>query len=156
MTNVTLSFTLCGKTQYKSQTQTHATTNKDIHHHPSSFDLRYLPMHSFVIPLFRTFTTSVKACTRFVSRSNLNLHEESLAVRTLRAFGRSSIDVFPCIVTSQHIIDLLFLDFRVARVLLQDVMIVWTCWATKAHPARHVTFFDQQQVTAQRTEVHGR
>ena len=105
--------------------------------------LKMFGMNSSIIPLFCTFRTSIKNSTWFICRSNLNLHKKCFIVGTLWTFCGSSINIFPCISTSQHIIHLFFLDFGIARIFLQNFMIEGTCWTTKSHSTNKTIFFNE-------------
>jgi hypothetical protein len=65
-----------------------------------------------VIPLFRAFDTSIKRRRWFISRSYLNLHKICFITTTLWTFRSSSINIFPCIITTKNIISLFPLNFR--------------------------------------------
>jgi hypothetical protein len=69
-------------------------------------------MYLLIIPLFAAFDAAIKCSRRFISTSDLYLHEKGGVMRTLGAPGFSTINILPCIRSSKHIINLFLLNFN--------------------------------------------
>lgn len=86
-----------------------------------------------VIPLLATLTTPIEGRGRFISTSDLYLHEKCSVVRALRATRRGPVYIVPCIRPSKNIVNLLLLRLHRARIHSIHIVEVWASGAAKAH-----------------------
>eukprot|EP00249_Psilotum_nudum_P006353 c19665_g1_i1 orf=1-366(-) len=99
-------------------------------------------------------TTLIKCRHGLISRSNLNLHEESLSAPTFGTHSFCPIHVLPRLFTTEDIIYLLLGKLQLLAHLPPNWIDIRASWAVKPKASAKACMLHKQQICTSGAELH--